>query len=68
MMPDSGEYMTPAEFAGLPSDAHHAVWRAHNEGRIDSVPATRSPTACTRLFHRDQVTRLLAEAGVGDGH
>ena len=60
-MRDLSEYMTAAEFAGLPSAAHHAVWRAHNEGRIGSVPASRSASACTRLFHRAQVARLLAE-------
>jgi hypothetical protein len=58
---DLSEYMTPAEFAGLSSDAHHAVWQAYGEGRIGSVPANRSASACTRLYNRAQVETILAD-------
>jgi hypothetical protein len=53
-MPD--DYMTPEEFAALPSDAHHAVWRAHAAGRLDSVPECN-----VRRYHRAQVLALLGE-------
>lgn len=53
---DDSEYMTVAEFAALPSDAHHAVWRAHHEKRLDSVPE-----GGVRRYHRAQVLALLGE-------
>jgi hypothetical protein len=54
-----GEYMTPAEFADLPSDAHHAVWAAHREGRVDG---TRWPPrgGTVLVYNRAQVRKLLA--------
>jgi hypothetical protein len=58
-MPDRLEFMTPAEFAGLSSDAHHTVWRAHAEGRISSVPASAKSPKGMRLFHRAQAETLL---------
>ena len=52
------EYMTPAEFADLPADAHHAVWAAHQEGRVDG---TRLGTGSrTYVYNRAQVAELLA--------
>lgn len=58
-MPDTREYMNAQEFASLPADAHHAVWAAHRDGRVDAVPA--SPRGCILLYHRDQVRALLGE-------
>jgi hypothetical protein len=58
---DLGEYMTLAEFAALDSDAHHAVWRAHAEGRVDAVPSSKPATACARLYNRAEVLELLRE-------
>lgn len=49
------EYMTPDEFAVLGSDAQHAVWRAHAEGRVDATPRQN-----IRQYHRVQVLELLA--------
>jgi hypothetical protein len=59
-MPDLREYMSPAEFAGLSSDAHHKVWAAHSEGRIRSVPASAKSPKGMRLYHRAQAETLLA--------
>ncbi|HMH90006.1 MAG TPA: hypothetical protein VK586_02860 [Streptosporangiaceae bacterium] len=59
-MTDLSEYMTRAEFAALPSAAHHAVWQAHKEKRIDSdppVPVSGKPL----VYNRAQVLALLAE-------
>lgn len=58
---DLSEYMTPREFAALSSDAHHAVWRAHAEHRVDAVPALASAPSHVRLYHRGQVRALLTE-------
>lgn len=55
-MPDDSEYMTVAEFAALPSDAHHAVWAAHAERRVDAVAALQ-----VLRYRRDQVLALLRE-------
>ena len=53
--------MTPREFAGLPSDAQQAVWRAHSEGRVDAVPVSAgSPDGMLR-YHRAQVRDLPDE-------
>lgn len=56
-----GEYMTPDEFAELPSDVHHAVWRAHAERRIGAIPSSAAPSGCTLLYHRAQVLALTGE-------
>lgn len=61
-------YMTPAEFAALPSALHHAVWAAHAEGRIDAAPWSPMQPGSTRVYNRAQVLELLretAEAGRG---
>lgn len=50
--------MAPDEFAALDSDAHHAVWRAHSEGRVDAVPRQN-----VKQYHRAQVLELLREMG-----
>jgi len=56
-MSDLSEYMTPAEFAALPSVAHHAVWRAHAERRFDTArPANPGDP---RIYNRAQVLELL---------
>lgn len=60
-MSDLDGFMTLAEFAALGSDAHHAVWRAHGEGRVDAVPSSKPATACARLYNRAQVQELLRE-------
>lgn len=64
-MPDTREYMTPREFASLSGDAHHAVWAAHAEGRVDAVRA--SPKGVILLYRRDQVRALLGELEAGRG-
>jgi hypothetical protein len=51
------EYMTVAEFAALPSAAHHAVWQAHAGKRVDVIPVAR-----VYRYHRAQVLALLREA------
>ena len=58
-MPDLSAYMTPDEFAALPSDAHHAVWAAHRAGRVDGV--LWSPGSMTWVYNRAQVRALLRE-------
>jgi hypothetical protein len=60
--PDDREYMTSAEFAALPSGAHHAVWAAHAARRVDAVPAT-SPSGPLR-YRRDQVQAILRQLAV----
>lgn len=62
----AGKYMTPAEFAGLGSDAHHAVWRAAAEGRIDAAPWSQGQRGGHRVYNRAQVRKLLADAA-GNG-
>jgi hypothetical protein len=64
-VPDTREYMNAQEFANLSSDAHHAVWAAHREGRIDAVPA--SPKGVVLLYRRDQVRALLGELEASRG-
>jgi hypothetical protein len=49
--------MTPDEFAALPADAHHAVWKAAHERRIDWVP--NDAVNGTRRYRRAQVLELL---------
>lgn len=63
MTDDKREYLTAAEFAALPSRAQHAVWQAHKDGLVDSVPASRSAGGPLR-YHRAQVEALLEETGV----
>jgi len=63
-MTDLSEYMTPAEFADLGSAAHHAVWRAHAERRIDAVYWLPSRSGSIRLYNRAQVLELLRETAV----
>lgn len=55
-MPDDREYMTVAEFAALPAEAQHAVWKAHAERRVDAVPEGQ-----VLRYHRAQVLALLRE-------
>jgi hypothetical protein len=55
------KYMTPAEFAALSSAAHHAVWRADAQGRIDSAPASATQPSAMRVYNRAQVLALLSE-------
>lgn len=59
------EYMTPREFAALPSAAHHAVWKAAAAGLVDSIPA--SPHGVMRLYRRADVEALLAAGGSTEG-
>ena len=58
MTGDLSGYMTPAEFAGLGSDAHHAVWTAHKDGRVDAVQLA---VGGSYRYHREQVLALLRE-------
>lgn len=58
------EYMTPAEFADLPSDAHHAVWAAHAGGRVDA--ARYGAPGSVLVYNRAQVAGLLREMAVAD--
>ncbi len=62
-MADLSEYMTPAEFANLGSAAHHAVWAAHGEGRIDAASRTATPGS-PLVYNRAQVRALLRETAV----
>lgn len=55
-MPDAREYMTVEEFAALPSEAHHAVWQAQADRRIDVFPVNN-----VYRYRRAQVTALLRE-------
>jgi hypothetical protein len=60
-MPDLDGYMTPEEFADLPSGAHHAVWRAAAERRVDWKLASEGSASGARVYHREQVLALLRE-------
>lgn len=62
-MAEAGEYMTPEEFAALPSAVHHAVWRAHAAGRIDAARWATGPGS-TLVYSRAQVLELLRETAV----
>jgi hypothetical protein len=64
---DLSAYLTPEEFAKLGSTAHHAVWRAAAEKRVDSRPWSASYPTGVRVYRRDQVLALLDEAGVHCG-
>lgn len=55
-MADDREYLTVDEFAALPSAAHHAVWRAQAERRVDVVPVHD-----VLRYHRAQVLAILRE-------
>lgn len=57
------EYMTVAEFAELPSDVHHAVWKAHAEHRISAVPAHPGASGSVCRYRRDQVLEIAKAAG-----
>jgi len=61
------EYMTGDEFAGLPSEVHHAVWQAYAERRIDAVPACPSTTGTVYRYHRAQVQEIARELAVSRG-
>jgi hypothetical protein len=65
-VPDLSAYMAPAEFAALPSAAHHAVWAAYAEKRIDAIGPPRSP-GDPRRYNRAQVLELLRETAVTRG-
>jgi hypothetical protein len=54
--------MTVAEFAALPSDAHHAVWQAHAARRVDTIPECN-----VKRYRRAQVLALLRELEAGRG-
>jgi hypothetical protein len=57
------EFMTAAEFAALPADTHHAVWKAAGEGRVATMPASgEGGTGTIRRYHRAQVLGLLGRA------
>lgn len=59
---DADPFMTVAEFAALPAEAHHAVWQAvrgRGGDRIDTIPA-----GGILRYHREQVRGLLAELAV----
>lgn len=51
--PDDSEYMTVAEFAALPSGAHHAVWADRSISTIELSGGN------IRRYHRAQVLALL---------
>jgi hypothetical protein len=55
-LPDDREYMTPVEFAALPSDVHHAVWAAAADKRVGAVPASGS---APRRYRRAQVQAIM---------
>jgi hypothetical protein len=57
--------MTPAEFAALPCAAHHAVWQAHAEGRIDATRRSADLSG-TLAYNRAQVLELLRETVTRD--
>lgn len=59
-MADPRVYMTPAEFAALPADVHHAVWQAAAEHRVDTVPSIPCGRGCSMLYRRDQVQAIAA--------
>lgn len=60
-LPDDREYMTPAEFAALPSDVHHAVWAAFNANTIDSLPGKKADQSRPQRYRRDQVHAVMRE-------
>jgi hypothetical protein len=57
--PDDREYMTPAEFAALPPDVHHAVWAAFNANAIDSFPGKETDQSRPQRYNRAQVQALI---------
>lgn len=57
------DYMTVREFAGLPSDARHAVWTA-GEALIDVIHVNGNKTSGIRRWHRAQVLELLQKEEV----
>jgi hypothetical protein len=63
--PGDDRYMTPAQFAGLPSSVHHAVWQAHADGRVNAVPST--PRGLMLRYRRDQVEALMGELAEAAG-
>ncbi len=60
-VPDDGLYMTVEEFADLPSDVHHAVWKAHAEGQICSLAVSR---AINTIYRYDRAQVLAIAAGL----
>jgi hypothetical protein len=56
---DDREYMTPAEFAALPSDVHHAVWAAFNANAIDSFPGKHADQSRPQRYRRVQVQAVM---------
>lgn len=63
-MAEVSEYMTPDEFAALPSAVHHAVWAAHAGKRIDSWSAAPGDP---HVYNRAQVLELLRETAAARG-
>jgi hypothetical protein len=63
-MPDLSKYMTPEEFAALGPAAHHAVWRADAQGRIDAASRSKGDP---KVYNRAQVRALLRETAVTRG-
>ena len=66
-MADDREYLTAAEFAALPSDAHHIVWQAHADGKVSAVPAITGAGNGMRRYRRAQVRAVLREAAEARG-
>lgn len=60
-LPDDREYMTPAEFAALPSEVHHAVWAAFNANAIDSFPGKETNQSRPQRYNRAQVQAVMRE-------
>ena len=66
-MADERDFMTPREFASMPSDVQHAVWAAHREGRVDAIRASAGSASGMLRYHRAQVLALLREAEAARG-
>ncbi len=61
-MADDREFMTPREFAALPSDAQHAVWGAHAKRRVEAIRTSAGSANGMLRYHRGQVMALLCDA------
>ena len=66
-MTDDSEYMTIDEFAELPSHAHHAVWKAYAERRVDVIPVSPRTTSTIFRYHRAQVLEIACAAQASRG-
>lgn len=63
-MSANSEYMTPEEFAALPSAVHHAVWQAVADKRIDG--RSNAP-GDPHVYNRAQVLELARETAAARG-